>query len=246
MAGLARGADLWDALTLLSRLPVPAVATPRGAAASWAWPLAGALVAGLAALPALAALAAGLTPGVAAALALGAQALLTGALHEDGLADSADGLAGGRTPERRLAIMADSRIGSYGATALIVVTLLRWSLLVAILAQGGALGALVAAGALSRWPMAALLWALPPARPGGLAALVGRPGGATLALGGAVALGVALLGAGAAGLGAALAALAVAWGWARVLRARLGGQTGDACGAAQQLSEVAALLVLAA
>jgi adenosylcobinamide-GDP ribazoletransferase len=124
--------------------------------------------------------------------------------------------------------------------------LIRWTALSAILSQDGAWGAIVAAGALSRWPMLALLWALPPAREGGLSRLIGRPAAGTLALAGAVATVVAVAVAGWAGLGAALAALAVTLLWTLVVRARLGGQTGDTCGAVQQLAEMAALLVLAA
>jgi adenosylcobinamide-GDP ribazoletransferase len=243
---LARAADLIEALGFLTRFPVPQLASHRGAAAAWAWPLAGALVGLWAAALASLALWAGLPAGVAAALALAAQALPTGALHEDGLADSADGLWGGGTRERRLEIMRDSRIGSYGALALMLGVLIRWTALSAILAQGEAWGALIAAGALSRWPMLALLWALQPAREGGLSRLIGRPATATLVLAGTVAILVAVIIAGWTGLGAALAVLAVTTLWAPFVRARLGGQTGDTCGAAQQLAEVAALLVLAA
>jgi adenosylcobinamide-GDP ribazoletransferase len=238
--------DVAEAVALLTRFPVPVAPPLRGAAAAWAWPVAGAAVGLAAGLAAWSALGLGLGPGVAAALALGVQALATGALHEDGLADSADGLWGGATRDRRLDIMGDSRIGSYGAVALLLVTLLRWSALAALLEAGAGWGALPAAGALSRWPMAALLWALPPARAGGLSRLVGRPGGGTLALGGAAAVALAVAGAGLASLGAAIAVAGVAGGWILLVRARLGGQTGDTCGAAQQLSEAVALLALLA
>jgi adenosylcobinamide-GDP ribazoletransferase len=240
-----RPADLAEALSLLTRLPVPAAA-PRGAPSAWAWPLVGALVGALAASAAATAAAFGLGPGVAAALALATQAVVTGALHEDGLADCADGFWGGRTPERRLEIMRDSRVGSFGALALVLTVLLRWSALSALVAAGWTWGPLVAAGALSRWPMAWILGALPPARPGGLAAAVGRPGPFTLALGGGAALLAALAAAGGPALGAALAALLAGGAWALLARAKLGGQTGDVCGGAQQVAEVAALLALLA
>ena len=243
---LIRRSDPAEALLFLTRLPLPGRIEPRGAPAAWAWPLAGAAVGLVAAAVAWLGLWAGLGPGVAAGLALAAQALATGALHEDGLADSADGLWGGGTPERRLEIMRDSRIGSYGALALVLSVLLRWSALSALLAAGWVWGPLVAVGALSRWPLAALLWALPPAREGGLSRLVGRPGPATLALAGGAAVLVALLAAGAPALGGALAVVAVTLAWGLLVRSRLGGQTGDTCGAAQQLAEIAALLALAA
>lgn len=242
-----RLSDIRDAFMLLTRFPFPRRGPePRGAEASWAWPMAGAGVGLVAGASAGIALAAGLPASVAAALALAAQALATGALHEDGLADSADGLWGGGTRERRLEIMRDSRIGSYGGLALVLTVLLRWSALSAILAEGSVWGPLVAAGALSRWPLAAILWALPPAREGGLSRMVGRPDGRTLALSGAVGLALALLAIGPAALDAAIMVVVVAalWGWAA--RARLGGQTGDICGAAQQLAEIAVLLTLAA
>jgi adenosylcobinamide-GDP ribazoletransferase len=129
---------------------------------------------------------------------------------------------------------------------LVLAVLLRWSALSALFASGSVWGPLLAAGALSRWPMAAMLWALPPAREGGLSRLVGRPALATLALGGAVALLLGLLAAGAQALAAALAVLAMTALWTLLVRARLGGQTGDTCGAAQQLAEIAALLALLA
>ncbi|NAZ35480.1 adenosylcobinamide-GDP ribazoletransferase [Rubellimicrobium sp. CFH 75288] len=242
-----RPGDPVEALALLTRLPVGRWhRAPRGAAAAWAWPLAGAIVGGLAGASGWAALALGLPPGAAAALALGVGALLTGALHEDGLADCADGLGGGRDRTHALSIMADSRIGSFGAVALGLTLLLRWSLVASLLAGGAGWGALVAAGAISRWPMALLLWALPPARDGGLARGIGRPGTPTLVLGGALALGLGLLAAGPAAAAAMLAAglWALIWTWR--VRVRLGGQTGDACGAAQQGAEIAVLLVLAA
>jgi adenosylcobinamide-GDP ribazoletransferase len=241
---LLRVADVAEALTFLTRLPLPSPSKHRGARAAWAWPMAGAVVGLLAAATAAVGLWLGLAPGPTAALALVAQALATGALHEDGLADSADGLWGGGTRERRLEIMRDSRIGSFGAVALVLVVLLRWSALSALLAQGWVWGPLVAAGALSRWAMAWMLAALPAAREGGLSRLVGRPEGGTVVLSGAVALSVALLAAGWAALAAALMVLAVAFAWTGIVRARLGGQTGDTCGAAQQLAEAAALLAL--
>ncbi len=234
--------DLAEAMALLSRLPVPAHC-PRGAGSAWAWPLAGAVLGGLAAAAGALALGLGLAPGVAAAVVLGAGALLTGGLHEDGLADTADGLYGGRDRAQRLAIMKDSRVGSYGVLALVVVGLARWAALAALAGAGG--WALVcgaaAAGALSRAAMAAVMAALPNARGSGLSAATGRPSGATAGLAALIALAVALLLAGWAGLAMALAAGVAAAAVALVARARIGGQTGDILGAAQQLAEAAAL-----
>ncbi|MEM8578904.1 MAG: adenosylcobinamide-GDP ribazoletransferase, partial [Pseudomonadota bacterium] len=114
---------LWHPLLaalLLSRLPLPRVpdaAFAEGARAVWAYPVVGLLLGAFAAgIGALAP-----TPVIGAGLALAAMAMMTGALHEDGLADTADGLWGGQSRARRLEIMKDSRIGAYGVLALILV-----------------------------------------------------------------------------------------------------------------------------
>ena len=236
-----RLADLWEAAALLSRLPVPDH-NPRGGGAAWAWPLVGAGVAALAAGSGSLGIALGFGPGVVAGIILVVQSLATGGLHEDGLADSADGLWGGRTRARRLEIMKDSRIGSYGVLALLLITLIRWSALTGLVAAGAHWPALIAAGALSRAPMAALMWAMPNARQGGLSHSVGRPGIATVGIGAALALGIALAAGGAAiALGMVLAMALPVAALALLARARIGGQTGDILGATQQLAEAAAL-----
>jgi adenosylcobinamide-GDP ribazoletransferase len=233
------------ALGLLTRLPVRVPEDASMARAAWAWPLAGLATGGLAALAGWLALGLGLPPGLAAGLMLAVSVLATGALHEDGLADVADGFWGGFTPARRLEIMRDSRVGSYGVIALVLSLGLRWSALAA-LAAAGWLWPVVAAAALSRAPMAAVMRALPPARADGLSRGVGRPGARGVALGALLALGAALVLAGVPGLLAALAAAAAALAMAALARAKIGGQTGDVLGAVQQLAEVAALGVLAA
>ncbi len=232
------------ALGLLTRLPMrvdPRRAAARGGRAAWAWPLAGLVPGGAAA--AILAAGTGLPPGVAAALALASACLLTGALHEDGLADMADGVWGAHDAAGRLEIMRDSRIGAYGACALVLTFLLRWAALTALAATGAWIGALIAAVA-SRAAMTALAGLLPPARPGGLGASVGRPGRNAM-------LGAGILGVAACGLApdAALAAIisvvAVTAGVSALARAKVGGQTGDVLGAAQVLAECAVLTVLA-
>lgn len=244
MAGLRdliRAGDLGGAFGLLTRLPFGAAG--RGAAGAWAWPVAGAVVAALAATAGWLALRAGLPAGWAAALVLAMQAMLTGGLHEDGLSDTFDGLGGGRDPERRLAIMRDSRLGSYGALALMLVLLARWSALVVLLPLDPL--ALVAVAALSRAGMPVLMAWLPPARPDGLSRLIGRPNAMQAGLAVLVALVIAGLLVGRLWLILpALALLMLTLGlWAR---ARIGGQTGDILGAGQQLSEALALGILAA
>lgn len=240
MAQIARQrlADITGALMLLTRLPVPARLPARhGAQGAWAWPLAGLAVGGIGA--ATAALAAPLGPPIAAALALAAMAAATGGLHEDGLADTFDGLWGGQTPARRLEIMKDSHIGSYGVLALIFVTLIRWQALAALLAADQ-WGGLLAAACLARAPMAVISAALPNARKRGLSAMTGRPAAGTAAAAAALALMIALITT-SAPLTMALAAALAALGLAAVARARIGGQTGDILGASQQFAEAAAL-----
>jgi len=239
-------ADLAAAFGLLTRLPVGALALPPRTAGVWAWPVAGAAVGALSALGVSAALWLGLPSGVAAATALAVSACVTGALHEDGLADTADGLFGGWTKARRLAIMKDSHIGSYGTLALLIVTLARWSALVAVIGAGAHWPVLVAVGALSRAPMAMLMAALPNARGSGLAQSVGRPtvGAATMAL--AVACGIAGLLTGSAVVPMLGLTLVGTLALGLVARARIGGQTGDILGASQQLAEAAALGMAAA
>ncbi len=189
----------------------------------------------------------GLPATLAAVVAVGAQVAVTGALHEDGLADVADGFGGGDDREAKLAIMRDSRIGAYGAVALML-TLAARILAIAALAQPVAvMAALAAAGAASRaaWP-GLMVW-LRPARAEGLAASHGRPAldrlVATVGLAALVAL-IALP------LVQALVALAVgaaaATGLGLLAQRQIDGYTGDVLGAAQQSVEVAMLLALAA
>ncbi|RGP36673.1 adenosylcobinamide-GDP ribazoletransferase [Pseudotabrizicola alkalilacus] len=236
-------ADLASAFGLLSRLPFPQTRHHRPQSC-WVWPLVGLVIGGLATGVGWAAMAAGLPVGLAAALVLAVGAMATGALHEDGLADTADGLFGGWTRERRLEIMKDSHIGSYGTLALLLVTLAAWSAL-GVLLSIGAHAAIVAAAALSRAPMALIMALLPQARNGGLSHSLGQPP-VMVAL---VAAALALLIAAPLGLvGAAMAVAAAAAGLAVALlaRARIGGQTGDILGASQQMAWLAALSAAAA
>lgn len=238
--------DLRSALGLLTRLPFPQTGlTPRGAEAAWAFPLVGVVIGAVGVLAGAAALWLGLPNGVAAAAALGAQAMATGAMHEDGLADTADGLWGGWDKARRLEIMKDSSIGSYGVMALLVLGLARWSALTALLAAGG-WAALLAAGALSRVPLVLMMVAMPNARGGGLSKAVGVPEPGTAALAAALGLGLALLLVGSAAFGMIALAALLCLALARLAQVKIGGQTGDILGASQQLAEAATLAVAAA
>lgn len=128
-------ADLRMAASFVTILPVASSKSAADGAiarSTWALPVAGLMVGLAGALVYKVSSRFGLTPNLAALLTLAATALITGALHEDGLADTADGLGGGRTRERKLEIMRDSRIGTYGVCALILSFGLRWSALAAI------------------------------------------------------------------------------------------------------------------
>jgi adenosylcobinamide-GDP ribazoletransferase len=188
----------------------------------------------------------GLPPLVAAFVALAALVVLTGALHEDGLGDVADGFGGGRTPDDKLRIMRDSRVGTYGVVAIVFSLALRAAAVAALPAVLGA-AAIIAAAALSRAMLPAILRWLPSVRPAGMGAEAGRPPlravAAAAVIGGLVAL--IALGPVTALLAAALAAIGAA-AVALLARRQIGGHTGDVCGAAQQTAEVAALLAVVA
>ena len=239
-------------LVFLTRLPIRlkgALPDDAVARAAWSFPIAGALVALVGAGTAIAADTLALPPAASALLALAATMLMTGALHEDGLADMADGLGGGRTRERKLEIMKDSRIGSYGVLALIIGVGLRWAALTALIQDTRLhlVGALVAAHAGSRALLPLLMRALPPARPGGLAASVGVP--SSLSSIAALVLGTAATFWGLGDRQGLVGIVAAAIGMVAVgalARRQLGGYTGDVLGAAQQVGEIVLLLVAVA
>jgi adenosylcobinamide-GDP ribazoletransferase len=237
--------DCKVALAFLTRLRVarvPMADDGNLGASVVMFPLVGALVGLLGAAAYALAFRLGVPPWPAAAVALAATIWLTGALHEDGLADVADGFGGGRTLEDKLRIMRDPRIGSYGALALLLALLARAGALAALAEPWTVAAAMIVAGAVSRAALAPVMAILPNARSDGLAAGAGRPHGlrAGAAVLVAALIAVALLGevAGAALLAGAGAAFAVAW----LARRQIGGQTGDVLGAVQQLAEIGALL----
>jgi adenosylcobinamide-GDP ribazoletransferase len=241
--------DLRTAVAFLTRLPIP---HPQGASpenfvrAHRLFPAVGAAIGGTVGLLCLGLRAIGLPDLAAAALALGASALLTGALHEDGLADVADGFGGGRDPAAKLEIMRDSRLGSYGALMLLVIFVAKVSALAA-LPDAFVVQGLIAAHALARGVLPFMAMSLPYARKDGLAANAGRPDFATAATAGASALIIAWLvlpwrEAFCSALAAAACALGMAW----LAKRQIGGQTGDVLGGAEQLGETAILLLLAA
>ncbi|HKI04727.1 MAG TPA: adenosylcobinamide-GDP ribazoletransferase [Thermoanaerobaculia bacterium] len=242
----------WTALTLLTRLPAPRL---HGFQEDWlarsaVWfPIVGLIVGGLAAgVHQLAAL---LWPEpVPAVLALAAAAWVTGGLHEDGWTDVFDGLAAsrsGRDPKRMLEAMKDSRIGSTGGLALVLLLLGKLGAITLLPAPRTA-AALIAAHVLSRWSHLPLLWRLPYARPeGGMArALAGGVSGTRLTAGTIVTILIAAALLRWTALPPLIFAAAATLAAGLFFRRRLGGITGDCLGATNQLVELGVLLALSA
>ena len=252
-------ADLAHCVRFYSRLPVPALPWEQNAHALPSFPrlvrvipFAGLLIGLVPAAVLGCALLLDLGPWLAAILSVGAMVLATGALHEDGLADLADSF-GGSTREKRLEIMRDSRIGSFGASALFLALALRIGALATLASRvdGGAVTAVVLlVASLSRTAGLMPLVFLSPARRDGMSQAVGQPARETFWLAAGIAGGIAVVLGALAGLppigvaltlvlsglsGVALTGFASRY---------LGGQTGDTAGAAQQVAEIAALIGL--
>ncbi len=216
------------------------------------FPLAGILIALPSAIVILAGSVLDLPEFVTALLLVTMSIIVTGALHEDGLADVADGFYGGKTSERRLEIMKDSAIGSYGTLALIVSVLMRIAFYMDILSElspAASIAVLAGTEAASRAVLVKFWQTLPSAREGGVADLAGTP--TANAANFALAIGAAafILTYGAAGgpfaviVPACLAAL-IFYGFSALCREKIGGQTGDTLGAMQQLATNSLLLGL--
>ena len=217
------------------------------ARASWALPVAGLAVGLAGAIVYAIARRIGLPTDPSAVLALAATVLLTGAIHEDGLADTVDGFGGGKGRDERLEIMRDSRIGTFGACALVFSIMLRWSALATIAEPASVAAALLVSHAAARAQLPVFMWLIPPARADGLSAGAGQaPAQSAL-----IAAGIAFLclvfglGLGKAILGVILLSL-VGSGWAWLATRQVGGQTGDILGALEQFGEIVILLMAAA
>lgn len=236
---------------LLTRLPMGRLAdpVPKLSQARWAYPLVGLGIGALLALVAVLAQGLGFAPMLSALLVIGAGVLITGGLHEDGLADLADGFGGGHDRDRRLEIMRDSRVGSYGVLALILVLALKVQALALVLASGAIWGPILVIAVLSRFFMLAVQDVLPAARRDGMGFQAQENGGwrvwAGAGIAGTVLLVFALYSVGAAAALALvfamlLVSVALAWQAKRLI----GGQTGDVLGAVQLCAETAGWLAL--
>lgn len=232
--------DIPAALGLLTRIPVQvdsAWAADRGPAQAWAYPLAGVALGIIAVIGAWCLGGLGLSPLAIGIMVVGFTAFITGAMHEDGLADTCDGLWGGWTAAQRLEIMKDSRVGVYGVVGLVTILGIKAVLYGQILETS--IWPILGVMAASRAAMVPVMAYLPHARTNGLSHQVGQPSQQTAWLALAIG-GLALLITG--GWFAIVLVPLVAWGVAVVARSKINGQTGDILGATQQLSEVAALI----
>jgi adenosylcobinamide-GDP ribazoletransferase len=237
------------AASVLTRFPVAAEAAEPGAiaAAGWAFPLVGGGIGALCAAAFFAAGLLGLPVGPAVLLAVAAGVAATGALHEDGLADTADGFGGGGTRDRKLAIMRDSAHGTYGVVALVLSVGLRAAAIATIRDPVFVGLALIAAHAASRAALPPAMLLLSPARVDGLGAAAGRPSRMTAIAAALIGVAIAL-----ATLGPLTGALALFLAGGAVTlagmlaRRQIGGYTGDVLGFFQQIGEIVILLVAAA
>jgi adenosylcobinamide-GDP ribazoletransferase len=250
MTAKALSTEIKTGLAFLTRLPLVTDTPSTGAdiaRASWTFPVIGAGIGAIGALAYAIAHGLGLHPFVCGTLAVGATLLITGALHEDGLADTADGFGGGGTREKKLEIMRDSRVGTYGAAALILSILLRAGAIASLAEPALAAAALIAANAGARAAMPVFMRGVGRARPDGLSAEAGAPpqGSASIAILIGLAIVWACLGFGAMLLSLVLVAAAlVLMAW--LSTSQVGGQTGDVLGGVEQASEVLILLIAAA
>jgi adenosylcobinamide-GDP ribazoletransferase len=240
--------ELTAAFTLLTRLRLARFSAVEVPIASfvWAFPLVGAAIGVLGGAAFTVGSLAGVPASVSAVWTLAVGVLVTGAFHEDGLADTADGFGGGRTRERKLEIMRDSRIGSFGAIALILSLAARGTAIAALSQPLRVLFALVVTGALGRAGMVVLLLALRPVRADGLAAGLREldPARAIVGLAIAALLTLSLLPISVSlrtMAGALVAALIIAW----VAQRQIGGYTGDVLGATAVVTECVAISLLA-
>lgn len=236
---------LTTAIGWFTRLPLPGRAVRDDLAGALGWlPFIGIVVAAVGGLTRAATLWLGDLP--SAVLTVAACVAVTGAYHEDGLADTFDGLWGGWTVERRLEIMRDSRIGTYGASALGLALLLRVAVL-APLDAATTVRVLVLGHVTGRAVILPLLRWLPPARTDGALAPTRPPEGSTpWAIAGTTTVVVAVLAGGLAGAAAVAGGAVAAALLGAIARSRIGGITGDVLGGANQVAHIATMVVAAA
>ena len=238
--------DILVALSLLTRIPLklPEDGYQNSARAVWSYWIVGVIWGGTLSCIIIILLAGGIDLKIAVIFSIILGLFLTGVMHEDGLADSADGFWGGWSKERRLEIMKDSRIGAYGVAALVLCLLLRWQLLTeTFVVQTNAVALIIACAALSRAIMPLLMAQLPHARDNGLSHSVGRPKITVAALGFALCACFVLALLGSAGLVLILIALLTCSLCGLLAWRKIGGQTGDVLGASAVVTELSLLSI---
>jgi adenosylcobinamide-GDP ribazoletransferase len=245
-------AAISENLRFFTRLPIGRSEQPPAfGRIAWAAPISGAIVGAFGATALLISHQLGFPAMVSATIAVSVEVVLTGALHEDGLADVFDGFGGGNDPKTKLAIMRDSRIGAYGAIALFLILLMRVEAIGALTpprASFAAAAVVLGAAAARAAALAPLAWALP-ARNDGAGASAGSLGTAALRSAAVVHLLLAtLLGLTSLGIVRAIFACIVGAVCVRLFiilaQRQIGGQTGDVCGASAGLAQVIVLLAL--
>jgi adenosylcobinamide-GDP ribazoletransferase len=239
--------DLHLAITFLTRIPLPPLASLEPGAMTRAlrlFPLVGAGIGALIGLVYWGLSDVGIPATAAAWIAIASGLMLTGVLHEDGLADTADGFGGGRDREGKLAILRDSRIGAYGAVALIVSLGLKASLL-AGLEGHAAVAALALCEGTSRAAMPWMMRLLPPARSDGVAAGLEPMGASILIPASVIAATLILLLAPDKAVPLMIALLVALLAMRTLAKRQIGGFTGDVLGATQQVTLLALLCILA-
>jgi len=238
--------DIWAAFSLLTRIRIPVNhnrAGNRASNATWAYPLVGAIVGAISGLFLTLMSLIGLPSGFCAAITLLVLIAITGAMHEDGLADCADGFWGGQSSSRRLEIMKDSSIGVYGACALIIFLLAELSAIETLIAIDP-IWSLAGVGAISRLPMVIAMRYVPNARNNGFAASVGIPQLCSVLIAIILAILIALTCFGTSGLLILLLGLISALPIFLIGKVKINGQTGDVLGASQKFSEIGTLATI--
>jgi adenosylcobinamide-GDP ribazoletransferase len=241
-----RAEELKASVLFSTRLPLARASPVAGslAKAAWAFPVAGLVVGVIGALVYGLAHKCGLPGWPAAALAVTATVLATGCLHEDGLADTADGFGGGSSREQKLDIMRDARIGTFGVCALILSFLLRISALASLPGAHAVLWALLASHAAARACMPAMMFLLPPARSDGLSFQAGRPPRDSVIAAAVLGFVILVISLGfGRGILALIFLLAVIALMTWLSSSQIEGQTGDVLGALEQAGEIVVLLI---
>lgn len=242
-----RLSDFLLALSLLTRIPINIDhdnVDERARKASWAYPLVGALVGSIAAMIAYILNFFGLPITICTIMALLTMIALTGGIHEDGLSDCADGLGGGTDKDSILKIMKDSRIGSFGTIALVLVILGRYGSMSELLKIDQLFWPLVAAGAISRVPMVGAMVYIKPARNDGLSVSVGSPPKFSFVIALIIGILSCVL---VVGILSVLVLLGVGFITMIIFyiaNEKISGQTGDVLGASQQFAELVALSMI--